>query len=186
MTAQSYAVFETAIGTCAIAWGSGGILAVQLPEADAAASRARLERRFPKAKEAPAPAEIQGAIDGVIALLRGEASDFTGLRLDMDGAPAFQRRVWEAARDIPPGETRSYGEIAARLGDAALARDVGQAMGRNPFPIIVPCHRVLAAGGKIGGFSAHGGITTKRRLLAIESALARREPDLFSREPLAR
>jgi methylated-DNA-[protein]-cysteine S-methyltransferase len=186
MTDQGYAVFETAIGTCAIAWGSGGILAVQLPEADAAASRARLRRRFPKAEEAPAPAEVQGAIDGVIALMRGEASDLTGCQLDMDDAPAFQRRVWEAARDIPPGETRSYGEIAARLGDAALARDVGRAMGRNPFPIIVPCHRVLAAGGKIGGFSAHGGITTKRRLLAIESALTRREPDLFSREPLAR
>jgi methylated-DNA-[protein]-cysteine S-methyltransferase len=91
----------------------------------------------------------------------------------------LRRRIWEIARTIAPGETRSYGDIAAELGDPLLAREVGQAMGANPAPIIVPCHRVLAAGGKIGGFSAHGGIATKRRLLAIESALASGEPDLF-------
>jgi methylated-DNA-[protein]-cysteine S-methyltransferase len=103
-------------------------------------------------------------------LLRGEASDLAGVALDMDQVPEFHRRVYDAARTIPPGETLSYGDIARRVGAPGAARAVGQALGRNPFPIVVPCHRVLAAGGRIGGFSAQGGVATKRRMLAIESA----------------
>jgi methylated-DNA-[protein]-cysteine S-methyltransferase len=163
------ALFDTAIGCCGIAWGPRGITGVQLPEGSAPATRARLLRRFPEAREAPPPPDTQRAIDGIVALLRGERSALDGVALDMEGVPEFNRRVYEVARTIPWGATLSYGEIAKRLGDPAAARDVGQALGRNPFAIVVPCHRVLAAGGKWGGFSARGGVATKRRLLSIEA-----------------
>ncbi len=126
--------------------------------------------RFPAAGEVAPPAEVQRAVDQIAALLRGEESDLAGIALDMDDVPAFHRRVYETARAIQPGTTMSYGDIAGRIDAPGAARAVGQALGRNPFPIIVPCHRVLAAGGKIGGFSAQGGLATKRRLLAIEGA----------------
>jgi methylated-DNA-[protein]-cysteine S-methyltransferase len=164
------ALFETAIGWCGIAWGPRGIVGTQLPEGSAPATRARLLRRFPAGSEAPPPPEVQRAIDGIVALLRGEPRVFDGLPLDMEGVPEFNRRVYEVARTIPWGATLSYGEIAKRLGDPGVARDVGQALGQNPFAIVVPCHRVLAAGGKMGGFSARGGVSTKRRLLSIEAA----------------
>ena len=122
---------------------------------------------------------VQDAIEGIISLLRGEGRDLSAIALDMDGLPSFDRRVYEVARTIAPGATLSYGEISARLGARDLAREVGQALGRNPFPIIVPCHRVLAAGGKAGGFSANGGITTKLRLLTIERARTSDTPTLF-------
>ncbi|HET6221124.1 MAG TPA: methylated-DNA--[protein]-cysteine S-methyltransferase [Dongiaceae bacterium] len=172
MTTDSFTLFETAIGWCGLVWGERGIVGVQLPEADEAKTRARLRRRFPGTREAAAPPQVQRAIDGITTLLRGEATDLSGVALDMERVPPFNRQVYEVARTIPPGATLSYGEIAARLGDPSLARDVGQALGQNPFAIIVPCHRVLAAGGKIGGFSANGGIMTKRRMLAIESVHA--------------
>jgi methylated-DNA-[protein]-cysteine S-methyltransferase len=174
-----YALFDTVIGRCGIAWSDRGIAAVQLPEQDARKTRARLLRRRPEAREAVPPPDVQRAIDGIVALLRGEASDLSGVVLDMDGVPAFERGVYEIARTIAPGSTLPYDEIAARLGDRALARDVGQALGRNPFPIIVPCHRVLAAGGKAGGFSANGGIATKLRLLTIEGGRTSDAPTLF-------
>ena len=107
-----------------------------------------------------------------MALLQGEASDLTSVELDMARVPPFDRRVYEVARTIPPGSTLTYGEIATRLGERRLAREVGQALGQNPFAIVVPCHRVVAAGGKVGGFSARGGIRTKLRMLAIEGAPA--------------
>jgi methylated-DNA-[protein]-cysteine S-methyltransferase len=181
MTTDSVTLFETAIGWCGIVWAEHGIVGVQMPEADQGKTRARLRRRFPEARDAAPSAEVQRAIDGITALLRGEARDLSGVALDMARVPAFNRRVYEVARTIPPGATLSYGEIAERLGDRLLARDVGQAMGQNPFAIIVPCHRVLAAGGKIGGFSANGGIMTKRRMLAIESVHASDGLPLFSR-----
>jgi methylated-DNA-[protein]-cysteine S-methyltransferase len=118
------------------------------------------------------------AIDGIVALLGGEPADLTAVPLDMERLPAFQRAVYEIARTIPPGDTLTYGEIAARLGDPGTARAVGQALGSNPFPIVVPCHRVLAAGGRLGGFSAHGGTATKLRLLTLERARAV-TPSLF-------
>ena len=168
MTASGFELFDTAIGPCAIAWGDRGVAGVQLPEAGEAETRARMLHRFPAAGEAAPPAEVQQAIERMAALLRGEASDLSTVALDMDGLPEFHRRVYEAARTIPPGKTLSYGDIARRVDAPGAARAVGQALGRNPFPIVVPCHRVLAAGGKIGGFSAQGGVETKRRMLAIE------------------
>src|SRR5262249_5102411 len=118
-------------------------------------------------------------IDAIVALLGGERSDLSTAVLDMEPVEPFERRVYEIARTIGPGATLPYGEIATRLGDAALARDVGQALGHNPFPLIVPCHRVLGAGGKAGGFSANGGVTTKLRLLSIERARTSEQPTLF-------
>ena len=170
MTASGFALFDTAIGRCGIAWGERGVAGVQLPEAGEEETRVRMLHRFPAAGEAAPPPEAQHAIDDIVALLRGKASDLSSVALDMNGVPEFHRRVYDAARTIPPGKTLSYGDIARRVGVPSAARAVGQALGRNPFPIIVPCHRVLAAGGKIGGFSAQGGVLTKRRMLAIEGA----------------
>jgi O-6-methylguanine DNA methyltransferase len=170
MTASGFVLFDTAIGRCGIAWGERGVAGVQLPEAGEAETRARMLHRFPAAGEAAPPPEVRRAIERMTALLRGEASDLSTIALDMDGVPEFHRRVYDAAQAIPPGETLSYGDIARRVGAPGAARAVGQALGRNPFPIVVPCHRVLAAGGKIGGFSAQGGVATKRRMLAIEGA----------------
>lgn len=179
MTDRGLTIFDTQIGPCGIAWGDRGVIAVQLPEGDEAKTRARLLRRCPHAREAAPPAAVQDAIEGIISLLRGERHDLSAIALDMDGLPSFDRRVYEVARTIAPGATLSYGEISARLGARDLAREVGQALGRNPFPIIVPCHRVLAAGGKAGGFSANGGVTTKLRLLTIERARTSDAPTLF-------
>ena len=143
MTSYSYVLFDTAIGRCGIAWGGQGIVAVQLPEAHELKTRARILKRRPDAREASPPPDVQRAIDGIVALLRGEATDFSTVALDLDGIEPFERRVYEIARTIAPGATLTYGEIATRLGDRGLARDVGQALGRNPVPLIVPCHRVL-------------------------------------------
>jgi methylated-DNA-[protein]-cysteine S-methyltransferase len=181
MSESGFALFATVIGSCAIAWGERGLIGVQLPEGDAARTRARMRRRFPAARERSPPADVQRAIDGIVALIGGEAIDFSAVALDMEGLPAFHRRVYELARTIACGATLSYGDIAKRLGVPDEAREVGEALGKNPFPIIVPCHRVLAAGGKLGGFSAPGGVATKRRLLAIEGARATTGPDLFDR-----
>jgi methylated-DNA-[protein]-cysteine S-methyltransferase len=178
-TGQSFALFDTPIGPCGIAWGARGICGVQLPDASEARSRARLMRRYPHAREASPPPQVRHAIEAIAALLAGQPTDLSAIALDMDGVPEFDRRVYEAARNIVPGRTLSYGELAARLGERSLARDVGEALGRNPFPIIVPCHRVLAAGGKSGGFSANGWVATKLRLLTIERARTSDAPTLF-------
>jgi len=183
MAARTLAVFETAIGTCAIVWSARGIAGVQLPETTELATRARLHRRFPDAEEGPPPPFVQRAIEALIALLRGERRDLSGIALDLDGVPEFNRSVYEIARTIPAGRTMTYGEIAKRLGDRLLARAVGQALGHNPVPLIVPCHRVMSAGGKSGGFSAGGGVVTKLRLLTIEGAQPD-GPNLFDRLPL--
>ncbi|MGA7487362.1 MAG: methylated-DNA--[protein]-cysteine S-methyltransferase [Xanthobacteraceae bacterium] len=179
MTEHGIALFDTAIGRCGIAWNGRRVIGVQLPEAHERQTRARLARRCPQARDGSPPQEVQCAIDGIVALLRGEARDLSAIALDMECVPEFDRRVYEVARTIPPGTTSSYGEVAARLGARDLAREVGQALGRNPFPIVVPCHRVLAAGGKVGGFSANGGVTTKLRLLTIERARPGGTPTLF-------
>ena len=179
MAAYGFALFDTEIGRCAIAWGGRGVAGVQLPEAHERATRARVLRRFPGAHEAPPPPDVRRAVEGISALIRGEASDLSAVALDMDGLPPFQRRVYEVARGILPGTTLSYGDLAARLGEREAARAVGQALARNPFAIVVPCHRVVAAGGRIGGFSANGDVTTKLRLLSIESAQASGASTLF-------
>jgi methylated-DNA-[protein]-cysteine S-methyltransferase len=167
-TADGFTLFDTAIGRCAIAWSPRGIVAVQLPEAGERATRARMRRRFPRAPEAAPPADVRRAVEIIATLLRGEPSDLSTISLDMAGVPAFHRRVYEAARSVPPGATVSYGEVATRLGVPGGARAVGQALRRNPFAIVVPCHRVLAADGRIGGFTANGGVATKLRLLSAE------------------
>jgi methylated-DNA-[protein]-cysteine S-methyltransferase len=184
MSDLSFALFETAIGACGIVWSARGAAGVQLPEQDTAATRARVERRFPNASEASPPPAIQKAIDGIVALLSGEPRDLIDIVIDDAAISDFNRKVYRIARAIPPGQTMTYGEIAERLGDKALARAVGQAMGENPTPIVMPCHRVLAANGKTGGFSAPGGVVTKLRLLTIEGAEPN-GPTLFDRLPLA-
>ena len=168
-----YALFDTALGRCGIAWSSRGVVAVQLPEADEATTRSRLARSARGAPEAAPPPAVRAAIEAIAALLAGAKRDLEDVALDESGVPDFHRRVYAAARRIPPGRTANYGELAAQLGLPGAARAVGQALGRNPFTLIVPCHRVLAAGGRSGGFSAHGGVTTKLRLLEIEGALGR-------------
>jgi methylated-DNA-[protein]-cysteine S-methyltransferase len=166
----SYALFETAIGWAGLAWGENGLVAAHLPESTPESARRSFLRRFPDAVEAPPPAYVRDAIGGIAELLQGKPADLTGIPIDIARVPAFNAKVYEIARAIPPGETLTYGEIAVKLGDRLLARDVGAALGQNPWPIVVPCHRVTAAGGKLGGFSARGGVNTKVRLLAIEGA----------------
>jgi methylated-DNA-[protein]-cysteine S-methyltransferase len=183
MTVQHFAVFDTALGACGIIWNAQAIAGVQLPDANEAATRARIARHHPDAQEADAPPQVQRAIDGIVALLNGEPHDFGDVALDFGNAPDFNRKVYDIALTIPPGRTMTYGEIAERLGDKLLARHVGTALGQNPIPIIMPCHRVLAAGGKSGGFSGAGGGVTKLRLLSIEGAQPN-GPTLFERLPL--
>jgi methylated-DNA-[protein]-cysteine S-methyltransferase len=162
-----------------MAWGDSGILGIQLPEGHDSETRERLMQRFPEARETKTPVGLRGAVEAVVGLLRGETVDLSAIALDMAKVPEFHRRVYEIARTIPPGATVSYGDIATRLGAPGSARAVGQALGRNPFPIVVPCHRVLASNGKMGGFSANGGVRTKLRLLRIEGFHANDGPTLF-------
>lgn len=185
MTARAFALFDTAIGPCGVAWGPRGIVGIQLPDRHAAATRDRLQRRYRGVQEASPPPAVQRAIDDIIALLRGEPRDLSSVALDMSGLPAFRQRLYAALRDIAAGSTVTYGDLAARLGGSCTARDVGEAMGRNPFPIIVPCHRVLAAKGKMGGFSAPGGVAMKARILTIEQARIANAPTLFDGLPLS-
>jgi methylated-DNA-[protein]-cysteine S-methyltransferase len=168
--ARGYRIFRTALGECGIAWSDRGVLGVQLPEARESGTRARLSRRFPGVTEGAPPAAVGRAIDGIAALLAGSSPDLAFVALDMDAVPPFHRRVYDASREIGPGSTTTYGALAARIGAPGAARAVGQALARNPFAPVVPCHRVLAANGRIGGFSAAGGIATKLRLLALEGA----------------
>ncbi|MDX1997752.1 MAG: methylated-DNA--[protein]-cysteine S-methyltransferase [Thermoanaerobaculia bacterium] len=175
-------LFDTAIGPVGVAWDERGLVAVQLPEASREATARRLARRTGDLSEVPAdsgtalPAPVRSAIDAMTRLLAGEPVDLQDVALDLERVPEFDRRVYEITRTIPPGATLTYGVIALRLGQPGAAREVGQALGRNPWPLVVPCHRVVAAGGKLGGFSAPQGTITKRRLLEIEGALAETLP----------
>lgn len=162
-------LFPTALGHCGIAWGEHGVLGLQLPEGDEFATRRRLERRFPSLCDAAPSAAAEAAMQGVIELLAGGDPDLSRTELDFSQVPDFHRRVYALARAIPRGLTRTYGDLARDLGDVGLARAVGQALGANPFPPVIPCHRILSADGN-GGFSAHGGVATKLRMLAIEEA----------------
>ena len=178
MTTAGFTVFDTAIGACGLAWRDDTVIGSALPEGSAERTRAWLAKRFPDAVETTPPPVIRDAVDAIVRLLSGEPRDLGDIPLDLERVPEFNRRAYEVARTIPPGKTLTYGDIAHRLGMPGSAQAVGQAMGHNPFPIIVPCHRVLAAGGKDGGFSARGGVATKRRMLVIEGAIAD-EPTLF-------
>jgi methylated-DNA-[protein]-cysteine S-methyltransferase len=174
-----FTLFETPIGWAAVSWSDAGLAAVRLPQSERSHALAAVKRRSPKATEADPPPAIAAVIDDICALLAGGKPDFTRAPLDTSHTPEFHARVYEVARAIPPGETLTYGDVAERLGDKQLAREVGQALGKNPWPIVIPCHRVTAAGGKLGGFSAPGGAATKLKLLAIEGAQAAAQGDLF-------
>ena len=178
MTSAGFTLFDTAIGRCGIAWNGRGITAVQLPERSDERTRGRMTRRAPGAVEAVPPAAVAEVIEGLVRLLDTGRGDLSAVALDLDGLPAFDRDVYAVARTIPAGATLSYGTVAERAGAPGEAREVGQALGRNPFPLVVPCHRVVNSDGQLGGFSANGGTATKRALLSIEGA-AVAPPTLF-------
>lgn len=182
---EGYALFETAIGTCAIAWSPRGVVGVTLPAASPAQTRALARKRYANVEESAPPSQVRHAIDEIVSLLAGGSNNLRDIELDLSGVPEFNLRAYDIARAIPPGEVLTYGDIAKRLGDLALSRAVGQAMGSNPIPIIIPCHRVMAAGHKTGGFSAPGGLTTKMQMLTIERAKVGSAPTLFDELPLA-
>jgi methylated-DNA-[protein]-cysteine S-methyltransferase len=167
---RGYAIFDTGVGRCGIAWSDAGIVGVQLPEAREIETRKRLYMLYPDAREQRPPPDIETAIEGIVALLRGEPADLSDVALDLSGIAAFHTRVYAFTRDIPRGETITYGEIASKLRLSGAVRSVAQALARNPFVIIVPCHRVLEAGGYADRISPHGGAISKRRLLSIEGA----------------
>ncbi len=171
-----YTLFDTVIGWAGLAWSDRGLVAVHLPHPDPETACRSFLRKHPGAAETPPTPAIQKAIADIRALLAGGRPDLLDVEIDIGRVPEFNARVYEIARAIPPGETLTYGEIAVRLGDKLLARNVGQALGANPWPIVVPCHRVTAAGGKLGGFSAPGGVDTKVRLLTIEGAAVVQPP----------
>jgi len=185
MSELGRAVFETAIGTCGVAWGPRGIVWVQLPDASAKATLRRMERGVPDAVDADPPPSVRAAMEAIARHLNGEAADLGAIELDMSNVPRFYARVYVASRAIPSGSVATYGEIASRVGVPDAARAVGQALGKNPFAIVVPCHRVVASGKKPGGFSAHGGLQTKARILAIEGYTLAPQGELFEKTKLA-
>jgi len=179
MTGRGYTIFDTGIGRCGIAWGPSGVIGVQLPGAREIDTRRRLFQLYPDARELRPPLNVGIAIEGITALLRGAVADLSDVTLDMTGIPGFNQRVYAFARSIPRGETRTYAEIAAALRASGAVHSVAQAIGRNPFMIIVPCHRVLEAGHYADRISPHGGAISKRRLLSIEGASPTSSKTLF-------
>jgi methylated-DNA-[protein]-cysteine S-methyltransferase len=179
MAGRGFTVFDTGIGRCGIAWSDSGVVGVQLPEAREIETRRRLFQLYPEAREMRPPLNVEIAIEGIVALLRGQGSDFSDVTLDFTGIPAFNRRVYEFARTIPRGETRTYGEVAASLRASGAAHSVAQAISKNPFMLIVPCHRVLEAGSYADRISPNGGSISKRRLLSIEGAISLGSKTLF-------
>jgi methylated-DNA-[protein]-cysteine S-methyltransferase len=179
MAGRGYSVFDTAIGRCGIAWSDSGIIGVQLPETREIETRRRLYRLYPDAREMRPPLNVEIAIENIIALLQGQAGNLSDLALDMNGIPAFNQRVYNFTRMIPRGETRTYGEVAAALKASGAAHSVAQAISKNPFMLIVPCHRVLEAGSYADRISPYGGGISKRRLLSIEGTLSLGSKTLF-------
>ncbi len=177
---ECHHLFDTAIGPCGVAWTVRGLTRVQLPEADRSATERQLLRRGSEPAGGRPPPGVQQAVDAIKRYAAGEQIDFAAVAVDLMGVSAFDRKVYETARRIGWGETATYGEIARQAASPGAARAVGRALGRNPVPIIVPCHRILASGGKVGGFSAFGGAATKERLLALEGVHLRAELPLLS------
>ena len=171
MLGRAYSIFDTAIGRCAIAWGEAGIVGVQLPEAREIDTRRRLFHIYPEARETKPIPNAEAAIEGIVALLRGGAADFADVTLDMRGIHGFDQRVYQLTQRIQRGETLTYTDVAARLGSPSAVRSVALALARNPFVIIIPCHRVLEAGGYADRMSPHAGLISKRRLLSIEGVV---------------
>jgi methylated-DNA-[protein]-cysteine S-methyltransferase len=166
-------------------WRGDTIVGAALPESEEGRLRARLAMRFPGAHEGSAPPPVAEAIDRIVGMLGGEKADLSDIPIDLFGTTDFEDRVYAEARRIPCGEVRTYGEIAEAIGEPGAARAVGAALGRNPVPIVIPCHRVLGGHGKSGGFSAPGGTVTKFRMLEIEGAKRPGDPELFEALPLA-
>jgi methylated-DNA-[protein]-cysteine S-methyltransferase len=179
MAGRGYCIFDTGIGRCGIAWSVAGIVGVQLPGAREIETRGRILRQFPDAREQRPPPDVTMAIEGIVALLRGEDADLSDVTLDMTGIRAFDQRVYALIRTIPRGETRNYGELSVQLKVSGAVHSVAQAIGRNPFVLIVPCHRVLDAGGYADKMSPNGGVISKRRLLSLEGALSPGTKTLF-------
>jgi methylated-DNA-[protein]-cysteine S-methyltransferase len=169
-TSVHHHIFDTAIGPCGVAWNARGLTGVQLPEKVRAATERRLAAKAGSAGAAEPPAAVAAVVADIKRYLAGEAVDFSAVAVDLAALDPYRQRLYETMRSLAWGETTTYGELAKKLGstDWEGARDVGEAMGRNPVPVVIPCHRVLAAGGKLGGFSAHGGAKTKAKLLALE------------------
>jgi methylated-DNA-[protein]-cysteine S-methyltransferase len=169
--AQRYLIFETAAGFCGIAWSALGVTRFQLPTKSAESAERLLLRRTPGAELGAPSSDVAATVEVVKRYFNGEKTDFSEVRLDLSGQDEFFRRVYDAARKVGWGGTTTYGALAKELAAGPEgARDVGQAMAKNPVALIIPCHRVLAAGGKIGGFSAPGGATAKQRMLELEGA----------------
>jgi methylated-DNA-[protein]-cysteine S-methyltransferase len=180
MAGRGFSIFDTAIGRCGIAWGDAGIVGVQLPEAREIDTRRRLFQLYPDAHEMRPTAQVEHAIDGIVALLHGDAADLSGVSLDMNGIRAFDQRVYGFARTIPRGATRTYSEVAAKLRlTGAVVHAIARAIAQNPFVIIVPCHRVLEEGLYADKISPHGGVISKRRLLSIEGTGTTASKTLF-------
>ncbi|KAB2915873.1 MAG: methylated-DNA--[protein]-cysteine S-methyltransferase [Hyphomicrobiaceae bacterium] len=163
-----HCLFDTAIGVCGIAWSDGGVRRLQLPEADRSATERRLQAWSGSAGLQPPASRLGSLIENLQSYFAGERIDFSAVTLDLTGVGPFYHAIYAAARCIGWGRTATYGELARMVGSPHAARAVGQALGRNPIAIIVPCHRILASGGRPGGFSAFGGVITKERLLALE------------------
>lgn len=168
-TAQHIHIFETAAGFCGIAWSETGICGFRLPGDSAEATRRHLLRRVPDAMPAPPSPAVEAVIAAARRYFAGEVIDFSDVPVDLDGQQDFFRQVYAELRRVGWGATTTYGTLAKALGAGPeAARDVGQAMAKNPVPLIIPCHRVLAAGNKVGGFSAPGGSVAKARMLELE------------------
>jgi methylated-DNA-[protein]-cysteine S-methyltransferase len=180
-----YHVFDTDFGSCAIAWSDVGLTRVRLPESTRAETEARISRADPEAARAPLPEFATEAVDALQKYFCGTAVSLDVLRLDESIVSDFNLAIYRALRAVPRGATVTYGELAKRIGQPRTARAVGVAMGQNPWPVIVPCHRVLAQGGKMGGFSAPGGTATKEKLLALEGVAVGNPvlPGLFDQQP---
>jgi methylated-DNA-[protein]-cysteine S-methyltransferase len=174
MSSSGYQVFETAFGFCGAGWSASGLARFILPTPDAEAVERLLKRRFPDCKATQAAGAMANLIAAAQSYFNGNQEDFSKVPLDLSGINPFHRTLYTAMRHLSYGETTTYGALCESVGFPKATRETGAAMGRNPIPLIIPCHRVLAAGGKIGGFSAHGGITTKQKMLALENA---RSPD---------
>jgi methylated-DNA-[protein]-cysteine S-methyltransferase len=175
MSAPTSFIFETSLGFFAISWSDAGLARLVLPERDFSSALRRLTGRSggetPElADEADLPAGIAGFVAAIRRYAAGETIDFSDIQVDLSGIDDFRRAIYDAARKLAQGEAVTYGELARRAGFPEKARETGAALGRNPVPLVIPCHRIVAAGGKLGGFSAPGGSTTKARLLAHERA----------------
>jgi methylated-DNA-[protein]-cysteine S-methyltransferase len=165
---MQHCLFETDLGACGVAWSERGVARFQLPEADRGATERRLRRRAAESSAVSPPRTIAAVIADVQRYMGGAKVDFSAVALDLAGVAPFYAEIYAAARDVGWGETATYGELARRVGTPGAARAVGQAMARNPIPLIIPCHRVLASGNKVGGFSAFGGTRSKQKLLGLE------------------